>query len=176
MPDYLKAATQTKRVFLTWFVARNPAEFSPEKFPVFSRIYPDRCMYGAPAVDGATVKATLDGRGTPTPNPDAVPRDLSPAEITETTETVTEFFPGLHPNIVRSDAFPELYTKDSNPILGRFSEGSRIYLATGFSGQGFKNATGFGEIAAHEALGKQTFNGLNFIRPLRFQTNSFPNH
>ena len=38
MPDYLKAATQTKRLFLTWFVAKNAAEFSPEKFPVFSRI------------------------------------------------------------------------------------------------------------------------------------------
>jgi sarcosine oxidase len=174
MPDYLKAATQTKRVFLTWFLAKNPAEFTPENFPVFSRIYEDRSMYGAPAVDGATVKATLDGRGAPTPNPDAVPRDLTPAEIQETTETVTEFFPGLVPSIVRSDAFPDLYTKEGNPLLGRFSEASRIYYATGFSGGGFKNATGYGQIAAHEALGKRTFDGLDFIRPLRFKTNSLP--
>jgi sarcosine oxidase len=170
MPDYLKAATQTKRIFLTWFIAKDAAEFTPERFPVFSRMYADRSMYGAPAFDGATVKATLDGRGAPTPNPDAVPRELSAAEIAETTETVTEFFPGLFPNIVRSDAFPELYTKDGNPLLGRFSEGSRIYCATGFSGGGFKNATGYGHIAAHEALGKQTFEGLDFGRPERFKT------
>jgi sarcosine oxidase len=170
MPDYLKAATQTKRVFLTWFIAKDAAEFSPDRFPVFSRIYADRSMYGAPAVDGATVKATLDGRGAPTPNADTVPRELSAAEIAETTETVTEFFPGLFPNIVRSDAFPELYTKDGNPLLGRFSEGSRIYCATGFSGGGFKNATGYGHIAAHEALGKSTFQGLDFVRPERFRT------
>jgi len=170
MPDYLKAATATKRCFLTWFVARDASEFSPEKFPVFIRISGDRSMYGAPSIDGVTVKATLDGRGAPTPNADAVPRELSAAEILETTETVTEFFPGLFPNIVRSDAYPDLFTTDGNPLLGRCSENSRIYVATGFSGSGFKNATGYGEIAAHEALGKRTFHGLDFARPQRYKT------
>jgi sarcosine oxidase len=126
-------------------------------------------MYGAPSVDGATVKATLDGRGAPTPDPGAVPRELTAAEITETTKTVTEFFPGLFPTIIRSDAFPDLFTTDAQPLLGRLNQGSRIYCATGFSGGGFKNATGYGEIAAHEALGKRTFEGLNFARPQRFK-------
>jgi sarcosine oxidase len=168
MPDYLKTATETRRNYLTWFVARDAAQFSPEKFPIFIRISGNRSMYGAPAVDGVTVKATLDGRSSPTPQADSVPRELTPAEITETTETVTEFFPGVFPNIVRSDAFPDLYTTDRHPLLGRLAERSRIYCATGFSGAGFKNATGFGEIAAHEALGKRTFDGLDFVRPERF--------
>ncbi|MDR6416940.1 N-methyl-L-tryptophan oxidase [Pseudarthrobacter sulfonivorans] len=170
MPDYLKAATETKRCFLTWFVARDASEFSPEKFPVFIRISGDRSMYGAPAVDGATVKATLDGRGGPTPNADSVPRDLTSAEISETMETVTEFFPGLFPNIVRSDAFPDLFTSDGKPLIGHVNEESKICFATGFSGQGFKMATGFGEIAACEALGKRSFDGLDFARPQRFKS------
>jgi sarcosine oxidase len=168
MPDYLKTATETRRNYLTWFVARDAAQFSPEKFPIFIRISGNRSMYGAPAVDGVTVKATLDGRSSPIAQADSVPREPTPAEITETTETVTEFFPGLFPNIVRFDAFPDLYTTDWNPLLGRLAERSRIYCATGFSGAGFKNATGFGEIAAHEALGKRTFDGLDFVRPERF--------
>ena len=168
MPDYLKTATETRRNYLTWFVARDAAQFSPEKFPIFIRISGNRSMYGAPAVDGVTVKATLDGRSSPTPQADSVPRELTAAEITETMETVTEFFPGLFPNIVRSDAFPDLYTMDGHPLLGRLADRSRIYCATGFSGAGFKNATGFGEIAAHEALGKRTFDGLDFVRPERF--------
>jgi sarcosine oxidase len=170
MPDYLKAATETRRNYLSWFVARDAADFSPEKFPIFIRISGDRSMYGAPAVDGVTVKATLDGRSVRASGPDSVVRELTAAEIEETTETVTEFFPGLFPNIVRSDAFPDLYTKDGNPLLGRLTENSRIYCATGFSGGGFKNATGYGQIAAHEALGKQTFDGLEFVRPERFKT------
>ena len=170
MPDYLKAHTETRRIFLSWFVARDAAQFTPDRFPVFSRLYEDRSMYGAPAVDGVTVKATLDGRGAPTPAADSVPRDLTDAEIAETTETVQEFFPGLIPNIVRSDAFPDLYTRDRNPLLGWLSDSNRIYSATGFSGGGFKNATGYGHIAAYEALGKQSLEGLEFVRPERFKT------
>ena len=170
MPESLQAHTQPNRVFLTWFVAKDPALFSPERFPIFVRLSGDRSMYGAPAVDGATVKATLNFRPTPTDNPNAVPRELTPAEIAETTETVSEFFPGLYPNIVRSDAFPDLFTTDRNPILGRVDADSRIYCATGFSGGGFKMATGYGEIAAHEALGKEIFQDLDFLRPQRFIT------
>ncbi|MFJ6456034.1 N-methyl-L-tryptophan oxidase [Paenarthrobacter sp. NPDC091669] len=169
MPEYLRAHTETKRIFLSWFVAREAEQFSPEKFPVFIRISGDRSMYGAPAVDGVTVKATLDGRGAPTPAADSVPRDLTPDEISETTETVSEFFPGLIPSIVRSDAYPDLFTSDSQPLMGFLSESSRIYSATGYSGAGFKMATGYGEIAASEALGKRWFDGLDFLRPQRFQ-------
>ena len=169
MPDYLKAVTETWRNYLSWFVARDAAEFAPDRFPIFIRISGDRSMYGAPSVDGVTVKATLDGRGGPIPGADAVPRELTAAEIAETTETVTEFFPGLIPNIVRSDAFPDLFTPDRNPLLGHLRENSRIYCATGFSGAGFKMATGFGEIAAKETLGTHSFEGLDFVRPQRFR-------
>jgi sarcosine oxidase len=168
MPDYLQRVTEPYRIYLTWFVARDPAEFSPERFPIFIRISGDRSMYGAPAVDGVTVKATLDGRGAGTPSADSVARELTPAEIAETTETVTEFFPGLFPNIVRSDAFPDLFTSDGKPLIGHLNDQNKIYFATGFSGQGFKKATGYGEIAANEALGKRTFDGLDFARPQRF--------
>ena len=171
MPDYLKAHTETRRVFLSWFVARDAARFAPDRFPVFSRMYEDHAMYGAPAVDGVTVKATLDGRGTMITNPDQFNRELSDAETVETLETVSDFIPELVPAIVRSDAFPDLYTKDRNPLVGWLGESSRIYCATGFSGGGFKNATGFGHIAAHEALGNQPIEGLEFVRPERFGTN-----
>ncbi|WP_077487983.1 N-methyl-L-tryptophan oxidase [Sinomonas mesophila] len=170
LPEALRAHTQMKRVFLSWFVAKDPALFSPERFPIFIRISGERSMYGAPSVDGATVKATLDGRGKPVPGFEAISRDFTPEEIAETTETVSEFFPGLYPNIVRTDAFPDLFTTDSNPLLGRLEEGSRIYCATGFSGAGFKMASGYGEIAALEALGKETVENLDFLRPSRFTT------
>jgi len=170
LPESLQEHVQPNRVFLTWFVAKDPVLFSPERFPIFVRLSGDHSMYGAPAVDGVTVKATLNFRPTPTENPAAVPRELTPKEIAETTETVSEFFPGLYPNIVRSDAFPDLFTTDRNPLLGRLDADSRIYCATGFSGGGFKMATGYGEIAAHEALGKETFENLDFLRPQRFIT------
>ncbi|WNZ13693.1 FAD-dependent oxidoreductase [Streptomyces sp. 11x1] len=174
MPDHLKAVTETHRIVLTWFIAQDGTQFSPENFPAFSRWYEDRSMYGAPAVDGVTVKASIDGplagRARATPDPDAVPRELTREEIEKVTEIVTEFFPGLIPTIARSDAFPDLFTEDRHPLVGWLNENSRIYCATGFSGKGFKMATGYGHIAAHEALGKQTVEGLDFVRPDRFRT------
>ncbi|CAM5425376.1 N-methyl-L-tryptophan oxidase OS=Streptomyces alboniger OX=132473 GN=CP975_27180 PE=4 SV=1 [Streptomyces alboniger] len=174
MPDHLRAVTETHRIVLTWFIAQDGTQFSPEKFPVFSRLYDDRSLYGAPAVDGVTVKASVDapmgGRARTTPDPDSVPRELTPQEIEKVTETVTEFFPGLTPTIVRSDAFPDLFTEDRHPLLGWLDQSSRVYCATGFSGKGFKMATGYGHIAAHEALGKQTIEGLDFVRPDRFKS------
>ncbi|AZQ39837.1 N-methyl-L-tryptophan oxidase [Streptomyces cyaneochromogenes] len=174
MPDHLKAVTETHRIVLTWFIAQDGTQFSPENFPVFSRWYEERSMYGAPAVDGVTVKASVDGplsgRARATSDPDAVPRELTREEVAKATDIVTEFFPGLIPTIARSDAFPDLFTEDRHPLLGRLDENSRVYCATGFSGKGFKMATGYGHIAAHEALGKQAIEGLDFVRPDRFKT------
>ncbi|GHK03378.1 sarcosine oxidase [Streptomyces sp. Y2F8-2] len=174
MPDHLKAVTETQRIVLTWFIAQDATQFSPENFPAFSRWYEDRSLYGAPAVDGVTVKASVDGplsgRARATPDPDSVSRELTREEIEKVTEIVTEFFPGLTPTIVRSDAFPDLFTEDRHPLLGWLDENSRVYCATGFSGKGFKMATGYGHIAAHEALGKQTIEVLDFVRPDRFKT------
>jgi hypothetical protein len=50
------------------------------------------------------------------------------------------------------------------------AEGSGIYCATGFSGAGFKNATGYGGTAAREALDKLTICGLDRVRPERFSS------
>ena len=86
--------------------------------------------HGCSSVGGDTRLVRMIYRG----NPDTETSDG--VVVTSGGETVAEFFPGLFPNIVRSDAFPDLFTTDGHPLLGRFKEGSRIYCATGFSGAG----------------------------------------
>ena len=169
LPAGLRKRVQPHRIYLTWFPARNPAEFAPEVFPIFIRINKRGSLYGPPSVDGATVKATLDGRGQPAESPETIDRALTSAEIEESHATVADFLPGLVPSIVRSDAYPDLYTVDHDPILG-FAPGSRrVYVATGFSGAGFKMSSAYGSIAAREALGEDPqVSGLDFVRPTRF--------
>jgi sarcosine oxidase len=116
-----------------------------------------------------TVKATLDGRGRPTEDPATMARELTPAEVAESVETVQAFLPGLLPEIVRSDAYPDLYTSDETGLLGPVPGSHRIYCATGFSGTGFKMASALGSIAASEASGRgPAMDGLGFLRPARF--------
>ena len=169
LPPFLQEQVVPKRVFLTWFAAQDAKRFAPEAFPIFIRITGNRSMYGAPTVDGVTVKATLDERGAPAADPDALARELTAAEVTESVETVQEFFPGLLPEIVRSDAYPELYTSDKTGLLGPVPGSERIYCATGFSGAGFKMCSALGAIAASEASGHGPLvDELDFLRPARF--------
>ena len=173
LPPFLQSQVILKRNFLTWFTARDARQFSPEVFPIFIRITGERSLYGAPTVDGVTVKATLDGRGTTVAEGEALARELTAAEATETAETVQEFLPDLVPEIVRSDGYPELFTSDATGLLGPVPGSDRIYCATGFSGAGFKMASALGAIAATETWGAgPPMTELDFLRPARFAPRS----
>lgn len=168
LPGPLAAATYPARILLTWFQARTPADFRPEVFPIFIRIAQGTSMYGAPSLDGVTVKASLDGRSRPATDPSHLDRDPYPEETAEVRGTAATYFPGLIPYVVRADTYPDLYTTDSAPLLG-FAPGSqRVVLATGFSGAGFKMATGYGAIAADLATGADPSAAPAFTDPTRF--------
>jgi sarcosine oxidase len=167
LPQAVADNVHTGRHYLTWFVARQPAEFTPDRFPIFIRIVGDRSLYGTPTVDGVTVKATLDGRTSPASGPTDVARELTESEMSESQETVRAFLPGLVPSIVRSDAYPDLHTADMAPVLGTLPARPRTIIATGFSGLGFKMAPGFGARAAAAASGEPVDNP-RFLDPGRF--------
>jgi sarcosine oxidase len=172
LPAPVAGVVEPRRIFLTWFLAREPEDFTPERFPIFIRIQGGLSMYGAPSVDGATVKATLDGRGVPAASPDGLARELTDAEVAESELTVREFLPGLVPSIIRSDSYPDLYTADGRPLIGAVPGRPRTFAATGFNGSGFKIASGVGSLIARQALGHRTHpaleDTLRFADPDRF--------
>ena len=114
-----------------------------------------------------TVKATLDGRGTPAADADTIARELTPAEVRESIETVQAFLPGLIPEIVRSDAYPDLFTSDSTGLLGPLPGSDRIYCATGFSGTGFKIVVGARRDRRHRGVGPGSGRGGPGLPPPR---------
>jgi sarcosine oxidase len=167
LPPPLQDRVYPTRILLTWFEARDPAAFSPQVFPIFVRIARGTSMYGAPSLDGTTVKASLDGRASRTEDPDKLLRVPTEAELSELRNSVASYFPGLVPYVVRADTYPDLYTNDGAPLLG-FAPGSRrVVLATGFSGAGFKMASGYGAIAACLALDPDGAAAPAFTDPAR---------
>lgn len=170
LPDELRAHVHPRRNYLTWFHARNPDDFAPERFPIFVHISQTRSMYGAPSLDGSTVKATLDGRSEPAENASDLFRELTQAEALETRETTESFLPGLIPDIVRADAYPDLFTDDHVPLLGAQPGSERIFLATGFSGAGFKMSAAYGAIVVDQALARAPHPEAAFMSPSRFPT------
>lgn len=168
LPPPLQDRVYPTRILLTWFEARDPAAFSPHVFPIFVRIARGTSMYGAPSLDGTTVKASLDGRASRTADPDELLRVPTESEMSELRNSVASYFPGLVPYVVRADTYPDLYTNDGAPLLGFAAGSRRVVLATGFSGAGFKMASGYGAIAASLALDPDGATAPAFTDPARF--------
>lgn len=162
--DWLKIG----RILLTWYVAKHPGEFAGKQFPPFMRDSGGLHMWGAPSIDGSTVK--IGGIIPPQEvrHMTVMDRSLSQQEIRSSNEVVSEFLPGLIPSCVRSKAYPDLYTADGHPMIGWLPDMPGVFLATGFSGKGFKMASGVGEAVAQSVVGMNTSDHIDFANPRRF--------
>lgn len=164
----LRAFTEPRRSALMWFGVSDPDEYTPDRFPVFKRVTSGLDIYGAPATDGTMIKIAL-AEARRVESPDHVTQSLDEGELDRVTRAVAAGFTSVIPDVVRSDAFPELYTADYQPLIGR-DPGTGAYLATGFSGKGFKMSSGIGKLVADVFTGVDD-GVLGFADPARFLTN-----
>lgn len=163
--DLLPESATPIRVFRpvsAWYLPAS-GKTVPERMCAFSRSTPHQ-FYGAPSFDRQTVKLGYSGvdqrriSGAPKPSDYAI--DF--ADNARFDEIVSNYFPLLHPEPVRKQAFFEGYTLSTNPVLQRTAQ--RIVVAAGFSGRGFKFAPAFGRIAADLALANRIAPELSFVR------------
>lgn len=164
LSDPLADLVEVRRNALTWFGTTNPDLFLPSVFPVFKRVTPGINLYGAPSVDGTQIKVSL-AESFPTESPDNIDQGLYPDERDRVTRAVEAGFNFVNSGVVRCDAFPDLYTADHTPLIGR-DPGSGAYVALGLSGKGFKMAAGLGALIARDVLGDAP--ELRFASPARF--------
>ncbi|MEX1080291.1 MAG: FAD-dependent oxidoreductase [Homoserinimonas sp.] len=156
------------RILLTWFAAREPAQFENGQFPVFMRDSGDLHMWGAPTIDGNSVKLGGICRPNEVLDPQSMNRDLTPEELESSHAAVEQLLPGLIPLAVRSKAYPDLYTRDAQPLIGWLPDLPGVYVTAGFSGKGFKMAAGVGEAVAQDLFGARRSVDIGFARPDRF--------
>lgn len=166
LPAAWRRHLQPRRVPLSWFAARRPEDFTPARFPIFIRRTGGHELYGAPSVDGVSVKVAGAAGSSPVDDPDQVRRRHDRTEIAALSSLVGELLPGLHPYPVRTDSFTDLYSSDGTPLVGRVAPGGRLLVATGFSGRGFKYASGLAAVLA-DALMAGTEVPLDFMTPAR---------
>jgi sarcosine oxidase len=106
LPPRLASIVQPRRILLSWFAARHPELFSPQRFPIFIREAGDLYIYGTPTVDTATLKVGGFMPPTAIADPHRFSRRHTPVEIERAYQTVHRLFHGLEPNPVRTDASP----------------------------------------------------------------------
>jgi sarcosine oxidase len=168
LPGELGAHVRPRRVLLSWFAARDPASFTPDRFPVFVRESAGVHIYGTPSIDGATVKVAGAAVSHGVDDPNAVERRHSAEEMGNMADAVARFLPGLYPDPVRMDAFTDLYATDGVPLLGRVPGAERLIVATAFSGRGFKLAPTIGTAVTNLVLDRPDPD-LEFCTPTRVE-------
>lgn len=167
LPEELSKELEARRLILTWFPVMDPPAFHHSRFPIFVHLDEEVSVYGAPALDGSSLKSSLelDLRPTMTDHPDKQPV-LTSQEKAESEATAERFFNGVYPAVSREECLTDLYTTDQQAIVGLVPGRSRTYVATGFSGAGFKMSAGVGESLARSITENEEL--PDFWDPARF--------
>ncbi len=148
----LAGALTTYRLVQAWYAPRDPAAYTPDRFPVFTRESSDVHLYGVPTLDGRSVKVGPHATFGTVGDADALDRRVTPAEVGALDDAVAELLPGLVPEPVRTAACMDVYTPDLQSVVGAMPGVPHVWLLAGFSSHGFKIAPAIGQIAAELVL------------------------
>lgn len=132
---------------LTWLMPRHIEWFTPDRFPGFMRDLGDVHAFGAPTLDGFSIKicphVILPEVG------DYADRftELTREQLAWIGEQAQRMIPDLVPDPVRWSVHPDSATAARVPIIDTMAGGA-IAIATGMSGNGFKFAPVWGQALA----------------------------
>jgi sarcosine oxidase len=145
-----------------WYAAPSHRYHAPA-FPAYFVDRGERPFYGTPDM-GDGLKFAFHGSGTTEhADPDALRRTVDAAEIADASMTLADWLGDL-PNEPR-EAKVCMYTMtpDGHFAIGRHPHDSRVIIACGFSGHGYKFAPAIGELLADLALGNAVTHEAQFL-------------
>jgi sarcosine oxidase len=154
----LKPHLRLTRQVLGWFSPRNPAFFTPDRFPVFILESEDDACYGFPDFAGTGVKAASHREGAILKTANANVQDGGEADEAQLRRMFRRFLP--HADGPLRKIRTCLYTRapDEDFIVDCSVHDPRVVLASPCSGHGFKFASVLGEILADLATGRRPTN------------------
>lgn len=150
-----------------WFNPLKPAEFTPNRFPIFIHEYaPNRTWYGF-ANFGDGVKVALHHQGEAT-TAQTVRRAVTDAEVAGIRSLMTEFLPGANGALRSTTVCLYTNTPDHDFILDVHPEHPSVFIASPCSGHGFKFSIAIGELIADDLMGQGRRFDLSPFRIARF--------
>lgn len=159
---------------LTWYVPLEIEDFLPENLPIFMRDVTTTSgevwhCYGAPSIDGYSVKVSHGNFEGEAPTPDTLTA-FQTGELSEALSNImatrsSAFFNGMLDDPARLTIHHDGFTADQNPIID-FAPGTdgSVALAVGMSGYGMKFAPIYGRMVAELAA-----NGSSDLLPEGFE-------
>lgn len=159
--------TVTRQV-IAWFDPEARELATAERLPPFAWDYtPEKALYGLPGVRGEGVKLGFHHGGDDA-TPETIDRRVNESELKELQALLARRMPRLGTRVTSSQVCMYTNTPDQHFIVGPHPAASRVVLAGGFSGHGFKFCPIIGEIAADLATNGATDHPIDLFSPQRF--------
>jgi sarcosine oxidase len=158
------------RQVMFWFEPTGGLEpFLPERFPIFIWEPEDGNMfYGFPAQDDDRgVKAAFFRAGGVPTTPETIDREVREEEIDFLRGYLAEHVPELAGRCLDARACMYTNTPDEHFVISVHPENSRVVVACGFSGHGYKFCSVVGEIVADLAIEGSTRHPIDLFSPAR---------
>ncbi|WP_285724599.1 FAD-dependent oxidoreductase [Psychromicrobium xiongbiense] len=114
-----------------------------------------------------------DGTNFTDTNPETVDQYIHPEkDIAELSRWVATAFPRVNPQPSKVTTCMVTNSPDGQFLVGRSGDDSRLVIAGGDHGHGFKHAAGIGGLLAQIALGEATYTDIAFLDPGRLARRS----
>jgi sarcosine oxidase len=166
----LPAATlplRATRQVMAWFAPKVPADFSPERFPVFLLESAHGIHYGFPSF-GTGFKVAKHHHRDETVDPDKYDRTPSAEDEALIRAAVADHLPGADGRLVAARTCLYTVTPDGDFTVDRLPGATSVIIASPCSGHGFKFAPVIGEILADLAQGRPSRHDISRFRIDRF--------
>ncbi|MFP7364991.1 N-methyl-L-tryptophan oxidase [Corynebacterium callunae] len=142
-------------ITLTWMMPRDIKQFLPDQMPVF--LYDSDLedgshfhIYGAPSLDGYTVKFSEGHDFIPVASVEELVRKVPESDLDEFSNKASNVVPDFYESCPRYSVHHDGFTANGRPIIDTL-KGKPITVAVGMSGTGMKFAPVYGQIAAELA-------------------------
>lgn len=152
-----------------WYDFEDIGDFRAPSFPTYYMERDDGHFYGFPAVDPAGLKVAEHEVPTPVPTPEALHRELVPADETPVRTFLEEVLGVEAPRRTRFDVCMYTVSPDRHFIVDRHPRHRGLVMGAGFSGHGFKFAPVVGEILAELVVDGRTRHPAEFLALRRFR-------
>jgi sarcosine oxidase len=167
----LRPMLAPERQVTLWVRPRRPEYFQPDTFPVVYMHAPEGSLYALPSYDGAGFKVGKYHHLGQQVDPDTMDRECHDQDERVLRDGLRRYFPDADGPTLDMKTCLFTNTRDEHFIITRRA-GSRVTVAAGFSGHGFKFCSVVGEIMAELALDGGTRHDISLFTPDRLVSGS----
>ena len=160
---------EVSRHVMTWMSPKHPERFGVGTFPIWGLEDPEGYFYyGFPIQPGRVgLKAARHYRGAPIAL-NEIDRNPNRDDEREIRAALSQFLPDAEGPVLAMSVCMYTNSPDAHFIIDRHPIHSRVVLATGFSGHGFKFAPVIGEILGDLVLEGSSALPVDFLKLSRF--------